>query len=274
MQLLEEAGYRTVQDLAREDADRLAIRTGLGIKKARQIQVGASHFLSTEGPRNRRSAQARDRRVGRRRCGCCGSTCYLGRSLKGVKGEMLRTCAGCREVGDPNLQPLVRVVLGPSGEAVPDLAGSGFGRGAWVHPRAACLAQALPRGFSKSMKHAVHTSVAEFSSALRAQAERRAYSLVGAAFRARKAAAGSTAVRDAHAAGLVKLVLVACDARAAAETPLGRRPGEERKSTRLRLERAARARDRAPGNGALSRFWTMELLLRSCTRWMLQSSGR
>jgi len=130
---------------------------------------------------------------------------------------MLRTCAGCREVGDP--AALVRVVLGPSGEAVPDLAGSGFGRGAWVHPRAACLAQALPRGFSKSMKNAVHTSVAEFSSALRAQAERRAYSLVGAAFRARKAAAGSTAVRDAHAAGLVKLVLVACDARAAAETP-------------------------------------------------------
>jgi N utilization substance protein A len=48
VQLLEEAGYRTVQDLAREDADRLAIRTGLGIKKARQIQVGAGHFLSTE----------------------------------------------------------------------------------------------------------------------------------------------------------------------------------------------------------------------------------
>jgi N utilization substance protein A len=48
VQLLEEAGYRTVQDLAREDADRLAIRTGLGIKKARQIQVGASHFMSTE----------------------------------------------------------------------------------------------------------------------------------------------------------------------------------------------------------------------------------
>src|SRR5882757_5907986 len=48
VQLLEEAGYRTVQDLAREDADRLAIRTGLGIKKARQIQVGAAYFLSTE----------------------------------------------------------------------------------------------------------------------------------------------------------------------------------------------------------------------------------
>jgi ribosomal protein L7Ae-like RNA K-turn-binding protein len=69
------------------------------------------------------------------------------------------------------------------------------------------------------MKNAVKTSVSEFSAALRAQAERRAYSLIGAAFRARKAKAGSTAVRDAYAAGLVKLVLVARDARAAAETP-------------------------------------------------------
>ena len=46
--LLEEAGYKTVEDVLREDEDRLAIRSGLGIKKARQIQVGASYFLSTE----------------------------------------------------------------------------------------------------------------------------------------------------------------------------------------------------------------------------------
>ncbi|MEB2313404.1 MAG: transcription termination factor NusA [Sorangiineae bacterium] len=48
LQLLEDAGYRTVADLAREDADRLAIRTGLGIKKARQVQQGAQHFLTHE----------------------------------------------------------------------------------------------------------------------------------------------------------------------------------------------------------------------------------
>ncbi|HEY6556869.1 MAG TPA: transcription termination factor NusA [Polyangiaceae bacterium] len=48
VQLLEEAGYRTVQDLAREDADRLAIKTGLGIKKARQVQQGANYFLENE----------------------------------------------------------------------------------------------------------------------------------------------------------------------------------------------------------------------------------
>jgi N utilization substance protein A len=48
LQLLEENGYKTVTDLAREDADRLAIRTGLGIKKARQVQQGAIYFINNE----------------------------------------------------------------------------------------------------------------------------------------------------------------------------------------------------------------------------------
>jgi transcription termination/antitermination protein NusA len=48
LQLLEEAGYKRVEDLAREDPDRLAIRTGLGIKKARQVQQGAQYFVAKE----------------------------------------------------------------------------------------------------------------------------------------------------------------------------------------------------------------------------------
>jgi N utilization substance protein A len=48
VQLLEEAGYRSVEDIHREDEDKLAIKTGLGIKKARVIKQGADHFLSTE----------------------------------------------------------------------------------------------------------------------------------------------------------------------------------------------------------------------------------
>lgn len=58
LQLLEEAGYRSVQDLAREDPDRLAIKTGLGIKKARQVQQGAVHFLDNEGPEIEAARQA------------------------------------------------------------------------------------------------------------------------------------------------------------------------------------------------------------------------
>ncbi len=45
LHLLEESGYRSVHDLAREDPDRLAIKSGLGIKKARLVQQGALHFL-------------------------------------------------------------------------------------------------------------------------------------------------------------------------------------------------------------------------------------
>jgi N utilization substance protein A len=48
LQLLEESGYRTVEDLSREDPDRLALRTGLGIKKAQQVQSGAVEFLQRE----------------------------------------------------------------------------------------------------------------------------------------------------------------------------------------------------------------------------------
>src|SRR5580692_8589344 len=46
--LLDEAGYKTVEDILREDEDRLAIRTGLGIKKARAIRQGAREFVDSE----------------------------------------------------------------------------------------------------------------------------------------------------------------------------------------------------------------------------------
>ena len=48
VQLLEDAGYRAVEDILREDEDKLAIKTGLGIKKARAIKQGAEHFLSSD----------------------------------------------------------------------------------------------------------------------------------------------------------------------------------------------------------------------------------
>ncbi|HEY2406715.1 MAG TPA: DUF448 domain-containing protein [Polyangiaceae bacterium] len=129
---------------------------------------------------------------------------------------MLRTCVGCRELGAP--AEFVRVVAAPDGELIPDLSGSAFGRGAWVHADARCIKQAVPRGFARTLKANITANPASFLALLRAQAERRALSLIGSAFRARKAAAGSTAVRDAAAAGTVRLLVVASDARAAAET--------------------------------------------------------
>jgi uncharacterized protein len=126
-----------------------------------------------------------------------------------------RTCVGCREVDAP--ERLVRLVLGPEGQLVPDLAGRAFGRGAWVHPSPVCLAKAAPRGFRKSFRSEVSTSVMELWSSLRAAADRRIEGLVVAASRAGKLAVGSTAAREAFEAGRAHLILVATDARAAAD---------------------------------------------------------
>jgi N utilization substance protein A len=47
-QLLEEGSYRGIQDVVREDPDRLAIRSGLSHKKARAVQAAAREFLEGE----------------------------------------------------------------------------------------------------------------------------------------------------------------------------------------------------------------------------------
>jgi N utilization substance protein A len=47
-QFLEEGGYRGVNDVVREDPDRLAIRSGLSHKKARAVQSAAREFLQGE----------------------------------------------------------------------------------------------------------------------------------------------------------------------------------------------------------------------------------
>lgn len=48
VQLLDDAGYRSIEDIMREDEDKLAIKTGLGIKKARALKQGAEQFLTGE----------------------------------------------------------------------------------------------------------------------------------------------------------------------------------------------------------------------------------
>jgi uncharacterized protein len=130
---------------------------------------------------------------------------------------MLRTCVGCLEVGPA--EPLVRVVLGPDGSIVPDLASGAVGRGAWIHARAACIKKGVPRGFAKSFKTNVVADQTEFVRNLSLQAERRAFALLGSALRAGRGRAGTTQVRDAINGGGVELVIVARDARAAADAP-------------------------------------------------------
>lgn len=127
-----------------------------------------------------------------------------------------RTCVGCRESTAPS--ELVRLVLGPEGQVVPDLAGGAQGRGAWVHARPTCIERAAPRGLSKSYKAEVTVTPASLVADLRAAARRRVTSLLGAASGARKLAIGATPVKEELAAGTVCLLVVATDARAAVES--------------------------------------------------------
>lgn len=128
---------------------------------------------------------------------------------------MTRTCVACRAAADPS--ELVRLVLGPDGSLVADPRGGALGRGAWVHPTAECVRRAVPRGVSHTLKAAVTTTADELLAQLGAAGTRRALSLIGAAVAARKAVAGSTAAAEALARGAARFVVIAGDARAAAE---------------------------------------------------------
>ena len=46
--MLEEAGYKTLTSILREDEDRLGIRTGIGLKKASALKAAAGEFARTE----------------------------------------------------------------------------------------------------------------------------------------------------------------------------------------------------------------------------------
>ena len=64
---------------------------------------------------------------------------------RGNPGRPERTCAGCGKHAAAD--DLVRVVHDPSAGAIAvDLAASGFGRGAHVHPTPDCLAKAVKAG--------------------------------------------------------------------------------------------------------------------------------
>ncbi len=125
-----------------------------------------------------------------------------------------RTCVGCRAAGSP--AELVRLVVGPAGEVVADLAGGAFGRGAWVHATPECL-QKAPAGLSRSLRTSVRVSPAQLVDCLSAAAVRRVQGLLVAARRSRRLEAGATVVEEAVREGRAEMVLVAKDARASSE---------------------------------------------------------
>lgn len=156
-----------------------------------------------------------------------------------------RTCVGCGERVDVTAAgraSLVRLILGPEGEVAVDPGDGGFGRGAHVHPRPDCLAKAVQRGLAKAAKGRVHSiQVGEgaeglaplrpdtLAAAIKAAMDRRVEGLLAAAGRSRQVALGSDAVTGACERGEAGLVVVACDAAAAADlTEVRRAIGEGR----------------------------------------------
>jgi len=111
---------------------------------------------------------------------------------------------------------LLRLVVGPDGEVVPDLGGGAVGRGAWVHPRVSCVADAVRGGLSRGLKTKITANLPQVLELLRAAATRRTLSLLQAAQRAHLAALGTTALEEAERDGRVELLVLAGDAKASA----------------------------------------------------------
>ena len=73
-----------------------------------------------------------------------------------MRHEPERTCIGCRERATK--VELLRVTRGSDADGraivVPDLTGTAPGRGAYLHPSTACLAQAeRRRAFGRALRH-------------------------------------------------------------------------------------------------------------------------
>ncbi|HEX9078959.1 MAG TPA: DUF448 domain-containing protein [Desulfuromonadaceae bacterium] len=123
-----------------------------------------------------------------------------------------RSCLGCREPRDKG--ELLRFVLSPQGEVVPDLDGKLPGRGAYTCLNPACLEAACrQRQFSRAFKREVGVLPPEEMIALvRRLMRERILGSLGLANRAGKIVSGGSLVSDAiRGTGKPGLVLVATD---------------------------------------------------------------
>jgi predicted RNA-binding protein YlxR (DUF448 family) len=123
-----------------------------------------------------------------------------------------RSCLGCRESRDKG--SLLRFVLSPQGEVLPDLDGKLPGRGAYTCNSAACLVAACrQRQFSRAFKREVSVSSPEEMAALVDRLLReRVLGFIGLANRSGKIVPGGSLVADAiRGVNKPGLVLLATD---------------------------------------------------------------
>ncbi len=108
-------------------------------------------------------------------------------------------------------EAMVRFVLGPDRELVPDLEGRLPGRGMWLSARADVLERAVRRGaFSRAARGAVHVPL-DLRVRIEDGLRRRIRDLVGIARRSGQAVSGWDSVREWLRAGKVGLLVEASD---------------------------------------------------------------
>jgi len=123
----------------------------------------------------------------------------------------VRTCVACREKAGAD--ELIRLVRHPvDGTVVVDLPGKLPGRGAWVHPTAACVGQLQKKGgkLAHALKGQVDTS--DLGERIRAALHRAALDGVSMAAASGSLVGGHDKLAGELAAGGLRLVVVADDA--------------------------------------------------------------
>ncbi len=135
----------------------------------------------------------------------------------------LRRCIVSRE--QQPKERMLRFVLGPGRELVPDLEGKLPGRGMWLSVGADVLERALARGaFAKAARGPVH-SPPELRARIVEGLQRRLRDRIGFARRAGQAVCGREVVREWLQAGRVGLLVEAADGSVAERSRLlGNRP--------------------------------------------------
>ena len=121
----------------------------------------------------------------------------------------LRRCIVTREVLPK--EALVRFVIGPDDEVVPDITGKLPGRGLWVKAERAALASAVAKNlFAKAARRSVNVP-ADLVDRTVVLLSHRCLDLIGLARRAGQAVCGFEKARDALRNGRVGTVLAAAD---------------------------------------------------------------
>jgi len=126
--------------------------------------------------------------------------------------KAVRTCAGCRE--QRPREALVRLAVVPEPPyVVPDARGRLGGRGVWVHGDRKCVESAARKGgIARSLRRPVKLDPDTIADGIVRQLERRLEGLLLGAYRARKVAVGTDAVRESLAEGRIRLLCAAEDA--------------------------------------------------------------